>query len=48
MHGAEKSGKLVKKSIYPEYESVAEISRKTGKPFQEIYRMIQEESNGQV
>lgn len=36
------------KQIYPEYESVAEISRKTGKPFQEIYRMIQEESNGQV
>lgn len=29
------------KSLYPEYESVAELSKKSGKPFREIYDWIQ-------
>ena len=41
MHETGKSVTLVKKNV-------AEICSKSGKSYSEIYRMIQEESNGQV
>lgn len=36
------------KRIYPEYESVASISRKNGKPFQEIFRKVMSECYEQL
>ena len=30
--------------IYPEYESAAQLSRRSGKPYPEIYQMIAEQA----
>lgn len=35
-------------SIYPEYQSVSELAKKSGKSYAEVYRIIQEESYGQI